>query len=501
MLNACQTRINEEWVTYPGGRRVLLSTLKTPFYDTDDNVLGVLGVSRDITEQKKTEETLRQQERSLRHLAHHDPLTGLPNRLLFIDRLTQSIEKAHRMNTGLAVLFIDLDHFKEINDSLGHSIGDQLLKAVSLRLQGSVRKEDTVARLGGDEFTIIIEQLHDAMAASLLAEKILEAFWAPLQIQSQDLSITASIGISLYPADGKDTETLLRNADAAMYQAKYEGRNAFRFYSVDMTERALARIAMEFALRGALRERQFILHFQPQVDFPSGRLFGVEALIRWNNPHEGMLLPERFIPVAEDSGQIVQIGAWVLEEVCRVIRRWEGAGMTGITVAINLSGRQMLNSDLTQTVRNALARTGCAAGSLELEVTEGFLIHQPDKTKLILQDLRDMGIKIAVDDFGTGYSSLSYLKQFPISKLKIDYTFIRHIPVDPSDKAISTAIIALGKALGLTVIAEGVENQEQADFLRSQGCDQAQGHLYGSPMTEEAFLSYWQSSFENSPVP
>jgi diguanylate cyclase (GGDEF)-like protein/PAS domain S-box-containing protein len=494
VLNANATRINEESVTYPDGRVVLLSTLKTPFYDTDDNVLGILGVSRDITEQKQAEEALRQQERSLRHLAHHDPLTGLPNRLLLIDRLSQSIQKALRTNTGLAVLFIDLDHFKEINDSLGHSVGDQLLKAVSQRLQKSVRNEDTVARLGGDEFTILIEQLNDSMAASSLAEKILEAFWSPLRIVEQDLSITASIGISLYPTDGEDTETLLRNADAAMYRAKYEGRNAFRFYSSDMTERALARVAMESALRVALREGQFILHFQPQVDLQSGQLVGAEALVRWEHPNAGLLLPEHFIPVAEDTGQIVQIGAWVLEEVCRVSKRWEVAGMSGISVAVNLSGRQMLNSDLTRTVRTALEITGCTPASLELEITEGFLIQQPDKTKVTLQELRDMGIKIAIDDFGTGYSSLSYLKQFPISKLKIDSSFVHDIPLDANDQAISIAIIALGRSLGLKVVAEGVENQEQADFLKAQACDQAQGYLYGRPMTEEAFLTFWRSS-------
>ena len=501
MLNANETRINEEWVTYPDGRMILLSTLKTPFYDGDDNVLGVLGVSRDITEQKKAENALRQQERSLRYLAHHDILTGLPNRLLLIDRLNQSIQKAYRTGVGLAVLFIDLDHFKEINDSLGHSIGDQLLKAVSRRLKSSVRNEDTVARLGGDEFTIIIEELNDSMAASSLAEKILEAFWTPMRIQEQDLSITASIGISLYPSDGEDTETLLRNADAAMYRAKYEGRNAFRFYSTDMTERALARVAMESALRVALKEDQFILHFQPQVDFQTGRPVGAEALIRGQHPSEGLLSPERFIPVAEDTGQIVAIGVWVLEEVCRSIKRLQDAGLQGITIAVNLSGRQMLNSDLTATVRNTLASIGCEPGSLELEITEGFLIQQPDKTKLTLQELRDIGIRIAVDDFGTGYSSLSYLKQFPLSKLKIDYSFVRDIPFDVNDQAIAKAIIALGKSLGLKVIAEGVENQQQADFLNSQGCDQAQGYLYAEPMSEEAFLDYWRTSRETVSAP
>ena len=321
-----------------------------------------------------------------------------------------------------------------------------------------------------------------------------------MRIQQQELSITASIGISLYPSDGEDTETLLRNADAAMYRAKYEGRNAVRFYSTDMTERAMARVAMESALREALKQGQFILHFQPQVDFQSGRPVGAEALIRWQHPGEGLLLPDRFIPIAEDTGQIVPIGVWVLEEVCRAIKRWEESGQQGINVAVNLSGRQMLNSDLTAAVRNALSATGCEPHSLELEITEGFLIQQPDKTKLILQELRDMGIRIAVDDFGTGYSSLSYLKEFPLSKLKIDYDFVRDIQFDANDQAISTAIIALAKSLGLKVIAEGVENQHQADFLKAQGCDQAQGYLYAEPMTEATFLDYWRASIVNVSV-
>ena len=494
MLSENTTKLNEEWVVYPGpgGQRVLLSTLKTPFYGEDNQTLGVLGVSRDITEQKKTEEALREQECSLRHLAHHDPLTGLPNRLLMTDRLTQSIRKARRTGAKLAVCFIDLDHFKEINDSLGHTVGDQLLKAVSQRLRDSIREEDTVARLGGDEFTILIEDLTESAAIGALADKVLSTFSKPFQMVDQELSITTSIGISIFPADGSDTEMLLRNADAAMYHAKSEGRNAYRFYSADMTERARTRVAVESALRQALNKKQFLLYYQPQYELGSGRLVGAEALIRWQHPTNGLVLPGSFIPIAEDTGQIVQIGAWVLENACAQMKYWQDAGMADFKMAINLSGRQTLNSGLVETVNRVVRTTGCNPRNLELEITEGFLIQQPERSRAVLQELCNLGIEIAVDDFGTGYSSLSYLKQFPISKLKIDQSFVHDIPFDTNDRAISTAIIALGKSLGLAVVAEGVENREQVEFLSANGCDQVQGFFYSKPLSADSFWKYWR---------
>jgi diguanylate cyclase (GGDEF)-like protein/PAS domain S-box-containing protein len=494
MLETRQPRINEEWVTYPGGRRVLLNTLKTPIYDQDDQVLGVLGVSRDMTEKHETEQALRQQQQSLQHLAHHDTLTDLPNRLLLIDRLTQSLQKANRNDAGVAVLFVDLDHFKEINDSLGHTIGDQLLKAVAQRLVGCVREEDTVARLGGDEFTVIMEEVDDSLAAGRMAEKIIRAFHQQFALPDQELGITTSIGISLYPSDGRDTETLLRNADAAMYRAKSDGRNAYRFYSADMTEQAQARVAMEAALHRALEANEFVLYFQPQIDLRTGQPCGCEALIRWQHPDEGLLLPGRFIRIAEETGQIDGIGEWVLQEGCRQLSRWQASGLKNLRMAINLSGRQLLNDRLVQTVEGVLDSTGCDPGCLELEITEGFLVEHPDQTRRALQALRDKGIEVAVDDFGTGYSALSYLKQFPISKLKIDYSFVRDIPVDPNDQAISRAIIALGHSLGLTVVAEGVELPAQASFLSEHGCDVAQGYLYARPMPAEAFADFWRAA-------
>ena len=490
MLEGGNPQENQEWVTYPNGERVLLSTLKTQFFDEDREVLGVLGVSRDITEQKKTEEKLRQQQQSLRHLAHHDPLTNLPNRLLLVDRLSQSVEKARRNDEGLAIFFIDLDHFKEINDSLGHTVGDQLLKAVSHRLREFVRHEDTVARLGGDEFTVLIEETHDSIAVGRLAVKVLSAFHDPFTLQEHELSITASIGISLFPDDGEDTETLLRNADAAMYRAKSEGRGDYRFYSADMTEQAHARVAMETALRKALAENQFVLHYQPQFEIRSGRLIGCEALMRWLHPADGLLAPDSFIPIAEESGLISQIGEWVLEEACRQIHHWHDLGLSDLRVSVNLSGRQLLGDQLVEVIRKTLDSTGCSPEWLALEITEGYLIQQPEKSRAKLQALRDMGVEIAIDDFGTGYSSLSYLKQFPISKLKIDHSFVRDIPVDQNDRAISSAIIALGQSLGLTVIAEGVEFAEQVEFLTAQGCNEAQGFLFGKPVTGEEFVSF-----------
>ncbi len=481
---------DEEWVSYPDGHRVLLSTLRTRFVDQDGRLFGVLGISRDITEQKRIEEALKEQQQSLQHLAHHDPLTGLPNRLLLIDRLTKSIQKADRTGKGLAVMFVDLDHFKRINDSLGHTTGDQLLRAVSKRLSSCVREEDTIARLGGDEFTILLEDIDSSADASMIATKLLERFRPSFELPHHELSISTSIGISLFPSDATDSETLLRNADAAMYQAKSEGRNAYRFYSSDMTELAMARVAMESSLYRALNESQFVLHYQPQVDMRSGELLGCEALVRWNHPDQGLLMPGRFIPIAEETGQIGEIGLWVLGEACRQVRVWHDSGVPEMRIAVNLSGRQLLSSNLVDKVGQVLERTGCRGEWLELEITEGFLIQQPDQSRAALQALRNMGVQIAVDDFGTGYSSLSYLKQFPISKLKIDYSFVRDIPFDTNDQAISAAIIALGQSLNLRIVAEGVETLEQANFLIAHGCHEAQGFLYSKPLPAADFAAF-----------
>lgn len=449
-------------------------------------------------ELKRTEEQLKRNEISLHHLAHHDTLTELPNRLLLIDRLNHSINKAERADMGLALMFIDVDNFKEINDSLGHSVGDELLQAVAERLNMSLRKEDTAARLGGDEFTIILEELDDDKFASTVAEKLLNSFKQPIKLKDREITITISIGISIFPGHGTDTETLLRNADSAMYRTKNEGRNGFRIYSEDLTERAIARLAIESDLRSALTDDQFQLHFQPQVCMSSGRIVGVEALIRWLHPKEGLLYPDRFISLAEEIGLIDEIGLWVIQSCCQNQVKWKQAGFADLHMAINISGRQLVDEHFADKMRNVIQDTGCDPGCIELEITEGYLIQHPDKTAMQCNDLRQLGVSIAIDDFGTGYSSLTYLKQFPISKLKIDYSFIRDILDDPNDQAITRAIIALGKSLDLTVIAEGVENEEQKKFLQAEGCDLAQGYYFSRPLPEKVLLDYLQKSFSLS---
>ena len=491
-LHANDTFMYEEWATYPDGKKILLSALKTPLYDHNQNLLGILGVGRDITEMKLAEQQLQRKEISLHHLAHHDTLTELPNRLLLADRLKQSIKKAERANVGLAVMFIDLDHFKEINDSLGHSIGDQLLQAVAVRLKETIRKEDTAARLGGDEFTIILEQLEDTKYASILAEKLLIAFKQPLKLREREITITLSIGISLFPEHGRDTETLLRNADSAMYRTKNEGRNGFSLYTEDLTQRAVERVLLESALRKAIENDGLELYFQPQIDMNNGEVVGSEALVRWVHPEEGLILPGRFIPLAEEIGLIDEIGMWVFRTSCEKIVEWQNSDFFDIKVAINISGRQLLDEKFAHKIRAIIEDTGCRPELLELEITEDYLIKHPEKTVSQFNELRDIGMHIAIDDFGTGYSSLTYLKQFPISKLKIDYSFIQDILVDTNDQAITRAIIALGKSLGLTVIAEGVEKKQQHDFVLAEGCDEAQGYYYARPMPELQFLEYIQ---------
>lgn len=423
----------------------------------------------------------------LAHLAHHDPLTDLPNRLLFRDRLQHALEHARREQRRLAVLFLDLDRFKNINDSLGHTAGDQLLVKVASRISGAVRREDTVARMGGDEFTILMEDLRQEEDASHLAQKLIEALAAPCRIDEREFFITCSIGISLYPRDGKDADTLLRNADAAMYRAKTQGRNAYEFYSEKLTQIALERVRLETELRQALARGQLALHYQPQVDLASGRLVGAEALLRWRHPELGEVPPDRFIPIAEETGLIVEIGAWVLLEACRQARAWLAEGLPIETVAVNMAGPQIQRSDFVATVKQALAETGLPARHLELEVTEGFIMGQAEASIGVLEALSRLGVRLSIDDFGTGYSSLAYLKRLPIDKLKVDRSFVRDLPTDEEGAAIAAAVIALGRSLGLTVIAEGVETAAQRDFLLRLRCDQAQGWYYGRPEPPDRF--------------
>jgi diguanylate cyclase (GGDEF)-like protein/PAS domain S-box-containing protein len=452
----------------------------TAVHDGGGDVSHYVGVFNDISAFKQYEERLH-------HLAHHDALTGLPNRVLFQQRFRESVGRARRSGGQTAVLFLDLDHFKNINDSLGHDVGDRLLLAVGKRLTENVREVDTVARFGGDEFALLLDFFEDNRALATVAQKLIDALARPFQIGEHQFFISASIGISCYPQDGKDIEVLFKNADTAMYRAKTEGRNNYQFFSVEMNARMLENLLMSNGLRRALERGEFLLHFQPRLDLVTGRVSGAEALIRWANPEMGLVPPGRFIPLAEESGLIEPIGEWVLKAACRQMRAWLDAGLPMERIAVNLSARQFRHPDLTRRVAAILRETGLPARHLELEVTESMVMHDPEKTTALLAGIKAMGIAIAIDDFGTGYSSLSYLKRFPIDFLKIDQSFVRGVPDDADDAAIVRAIVAMAKSLKLRVIAEGVETPEQRAFLEAQGCEEGQGYLFSRPVPAADF--------------
>jgi diguanylate cyclase (GGDEF)-like protein/PAS domain S-box-containing protein len=421
----------------------------------------------------------------LTHLAHYDPLTDLPNRAFAHERLSHALERAQRHAEEVAVLFLDLDHFKTINDGLGHAVGDELLIAVARRLQKCLRNEDTLARLGGDEFLVILENLKKPEEAAQIARQLIQLFERPLSLSNErEAYLGASIGISYYPTDGLSADELIRNADAALYQAKAEGRNIFRFYTQALTERAQNRISMEGKLRQAIKREEFVLHYQPLVDTLSGKTLGVEALVRWNSP-EGMISPADFIPLAEDTGLIVAIGKWVLREACRQAQALHNEGLELKTIAVNLSPRQFRRADLLQQVRDALRDSGLPAQRLELEITEGALMDDIEQTQASLHALKSLGLRLAVDDFGTGYSSLAYLRRFPLDKLKIDQSFMQGVPTDHGDLEIVSTIITLARSLNLTAIAEGVETAEQLQALQTLGCEQSQGYFFSRPLSIE----------------
>ncbi|MEW8296048.1 MAG: EAL domain-containing protein [Candidatus Thiodiazotropha sp.] len=459
-----------------------VEVIASPLLNPDGSLRGVIEVARDITEHLDLLEEVRQQKDDLQHLAHHDPLTNLPNRALFLLRLKQAISKARRSGLQMAVLFVDLDRFKEINDSLGHAFGDRVLNQVAERFKQSVREDDTIARLGGDEFTFIVEGLNRPQDAAQMAQQIIRSLEMPIRVDSHQLFITTSIGISVYPQDGKSAETMLRNADTAMYRAKDEGKNTFHYYTEDMTEQAFERIFLEASLRRALVQNELAVHYQPQVDTRSGAIIGVEALVRWMHPEMGLFQPSRFIPLAEDTGLILPLGETVMRIACRQMVAWERQAIRPGRLAINLSGKQVSSKELLHSLQTILAETGCRPEWLEFEVTEGFLMRDPEQSVSILQQLRELGIELAIDDFGTGYSSLAYLKRFPLTRLKIDQSFIRDIPIDMDDIAITRAIIALGQSLNLQILAEGVESEEQKSFLIKEGCSEAQGYYFSHPL-------------------
>ncbi len=429
-------------------------------------------------------------EERLDHLAHHDPLTSLPNRLMFHEQLKRSLGLAQRNQRQLAILFIDLDRFKDVNDTLGHAIGDELLVAASKRLTGHLRTGDTLARLGGDEFVCVLEDIHDPHEANIVADKLVELLEAPFQVVEHELFVSASVGISLYPEDGQDVETLVRNADTAMYQAKAHGRGRSHFYAPEMTTYAQERIRLEVLLRRSIDAGEISVQYQLKVSAANGAPAGVEALARWNSAELGAVPPVRFIPIAEDTGFIVELGAWVLRTACRQLAAWRAAGVNVPKMSVNLSVKQLERDDVVSVVQAALDEAGLEPSSLELEVTESIIMAVDDAFS-ILEKLRALGVQIAVDDFGTGYSSLSYLKLLPIHTLKIDRAFVLGIGQNPGDEAIIRAIIAIASSLGLSTVAEGVDAEHQIGFLRELGCGQIQGYYYGKPQPAEEFAANW----------
>jgi diguanylate cyclase (GGDEF)-like protein len=426
--------------------------------------------------------TLVKAEHDLNYLAMFDPVTNLPNRNALNARITQAVARAERMKTGLAVLFLDLDNFKIINDTLGHDAGDDLLHDVSQRLTTTLRGADTVFRLGGDEFTVLIEDIPESAAAGVVAKNLINALHNPFNIKNQDVYVTTSIGISHYPEDSHHFKTLLKNADTAMYHAKSRGKNNFQFFSADMNSRALKRLEVETSLRRALENNEFEVYYQPQVDQRTREVVCMEALIRWRHPERGLVSPIEFIPVAEETGLIIPIGAWILKESCRQCHEWHAAGFPNLKIAVNLSGKQFHQENLMAQIAQVLEETKLDPFYLELEITESAIMETSNHAIDILKQLRAMGLSLSIDDFGTGYSSMNYLKRFPISKLKIDRSFVMDIPGDAEDGAITEAVIALGKALNITVVAEGVETAEQADFLLKRQCHLVQGYFYSKPM-------------------
>jgi diguanylate cyclase (GGDEF)-like protein len=438
-------------------------------------VTGVIGTYEDITDRKVAQERVQ-------YLAYYDALTGLPNRALLQDRLSNALASARRRKDKVALLFLDLDRFKDINDSLGHSVGDLLLQEVAERLKKWSREQDTVARVGGDEFVIVLTAAKDGADAAVAAERLMHAMSAGVVVQGRSLSISCSVGISVFPEHGADSETLIKNADAAMYCAKEDGGHNFRFFTDDMNAQAVERLTLESSLRLALEKKELFLVYQPQINIATGKIIGLEALLRWQHPELGLVQPDKFIRIAENSGLILPIGEWVLRTACSQVRKWQDEGLPALTIAVNVSAVQFRQDGFCGLIRKVLDETGLAPQYLELELTESLLLANADVMLSVVEELKAMGLTLAIDDFGTGYSSFSYLKRYRVSKLKIDRVFIRDVAVNPDDAAITTAIISMAKSLRLKVIAEGVENEAQMSFLRTHQCDEIQGYYFSKPL-------------------
>jgi len=451
-----------------------------PVFDDDGVLQGYRGTGSDITERKLTEQRVH-------HVAQHDVLTGLPNRSLLQDRLGQAIAYANRSSRPVWVMLIDLDRFKFVNDSMGHKAGDVLLVTVAARLRSSLRDADTVARLSGDEFVVILNEHADEPLNPGIVQRVMDAVAQPVMLGNKEFFVTCSIGVAVYPSEGTTSDNLIEHADIAMYRAKKVGRNNFQFYTPAMNEESLERVRIESALRNALERNEFVLHYQPQVDLKSGQIVGMEALIRWNHPELGMVPPSRFVGVAEETGLIVPIGAWVMRTACAQNKAWQDAGYPRLRVAVNLSARQFGAPDLLESLESALSDTGLDASCLEIELTESLFMSDVTPAVDLLHRMKALGVNLSIDDFGTGYSSFSYLSRFPIDVLKIDRSFVADITHDANDAAIVTSIIALAHNLKLAVIAEGVETAEQLDYLRSRGCDEMQGYYFSKPLPAQEF--------------
>jgi diguanylate cyclase (GGDEF)-like protein/PAS domain S-box-containing protein len=464
------------------GYEVAIEDSAAPIHDRGGRITGAVIVFHDVSE-------ARQMATQLSYMAQHDFLTDLPNRMLLNDRLKQAISLARRHGHRIAVLFLDLDRFKHINDSLGHVLGDQLLQAVAMRLKACVRRSDTVGRQGGDEFVLILSELDVPEHAAGSAAKLLAALNVPYHIGLHDLHVPGSIGVSIYPDDAADAETLINNADTAMYQAKENGRNTFQFFKQEMIVRAVERQFIEGSLRVALERKEFSLHYQPKIELCSGAIVGVEALLRWRHPERGFIPPAQFVAIAEDTGLILPIGRWVLREACRQSRAWLDAGLPPMPMAVNISAIEFRSEDFVESIRAVLKETRLDPQCLELELTESVLMKHAESTVSMLQALKSIGVQLAVDDFGTGYSSLSYLRQFPIDSLKMDQSFVHEISSKSDDAVIVSAVISMGNSLKKRVIAEGVETREQLDFLTAAGCEEAQGYYFSAPMEADEFAT------------
>lgn len=506
-FRACDARVMEtdtpeyhiiEPLLQADGTQSWVNTNKIPLHDAQGNVVGILGTFEDITERQIVEEKIRYQ-------AMHDLLTGLPNRTLFNEQLSVSLTQACNSQSMLAVMFLDLDRFNTINDTLGHAVGDRLLQEVAKRLSSCLRQNDILARWGGDEFSLLVSQTNSADEVAKIAQRILNVLKPAFNLEgysqacrSTSLHISSSIGITLYPQDGEDAETLLRNSAAALHRAKQQGRNNFQFYTAAMNSQACELLVLENELHHALKRREFVVYYQPQVNTTTGEITGMEALVRWQHPKFGLVAPDKFIPLAEETGLIVPIGEWVLKTACAQNKAWQDAGLPPLRVAVNLSVRQFQQPLLLNIVSQTLQETGLSPQFLDLEITETIAMHNVELTKAILSELHQMGVYLSIDDFGTGYCSLGYLKQFPLHTLKIDKSFVRDLATDPQNAGIINAIMMLGRGFNLRVIAEGVETEAEKDCLRSFQCEEMQGYLSSPPLPAEEATKLLRNSYSMS---